>query len=67
MGLIKNMVTGPYFENMIPIYSIFGVKMELLYLAKKKGNDMAHLENILLNLGIFLKHDSRAKDQMAII
>ncbi len=33
-----------------------------LYLAKKKGNDMAHLENILASqLSIILKHDSEER------
>ena len=42
----------------------FWVKNGTLYLAKKKGNDMAHLEKYNRSqLGHILKHDSRAKDQ----
>ncbi len=35
-----------FLKNMDSIYSILGLN-GTLYLAKKKGNDMAHLENIL--------------------
>lgn len=56
---------SPYFwKTWTSIYSIFGVKNGTLYLAKKKGNDMAHLEKYNRSqLGHILKHDSRAKDQ----
>lgn len=56
---------SPYFwKTWTSIYSIFGVKNGTLYLAKKKGNDMAHLEKYSRSqLGHILKHDSRAKDQ----
>lgn len=56
---------SPYFlKTWTSIYSIFGVKNGTLYLAKKKGNDMAHLEKYNRSqLGHILKHDSRAKDK----
>lgn len=56
---------SPYFwKTWTSIYSIFEVKNGTLYLAKKKGNKMAHLEKYNRSqLGHILKHDSRAKDK----
>ncbi len=46
------------------LYSILGLKWNSLYLAKKKGSDMAHLEKYSRSqLGHILKYDLGESNQ----